>query len=66
MESLFLHEAIPGHHYQTSLQAENTTLPKFRRFYLVRCFMAKVGHCIPNRSERNWDCIATPINVSEA
>ena len=32
MESLFLHEAIPGHHYQTSLQAENITLPKFRRF----------------------------------
>ena len=32
MESLFLHEAIPGHHYQTSLQQENTGLPKFRRF----------------------------------
>ncbi|TGE10547.1 DUF885 domain-containing protein [Hymenobacter fodinae] len=32
MESLFLHEAIPGHHYQTSLQQENTELPKFRRF----------------------------------
>jgi uncharacterized protein (DUF885 family) len=32
MESLFLHEAIPGHHYQTSLQQENTTLPKFRQF----------------------------------
>ncbi len=32
MESLFLHEAIPGHHYQTSLQQENTSLPKFRRF----------------------------------
>ncbi len=32
MESLFLHEAIPGHHYQTSLQAENKNLPKFRRF----------------------------------
>ena len=32
MESLFLHEAIPGHHYQVSLTLENTTLPTFRRF----------------------------------
>lgn len=31
-ESLFLHEAIPGHHYQVSLQQENDALPKFRRF----------------------------------
>ncbi len=32
MDSLFLHEAIPGHHYQISLQQENEQLPKFARF----------------------------------
>ncbi len=30
-EDLFLHEAIPGHHYQISLQQEDTTLSKFRK-----------------------------------
>jgi uncharacterized protein (DUF885 family) len=30
-ESLFLHEAIPGHHYQISLTQENAELPQFRK-----------------------------------
>jgi uncharacterized protein (DUF885 family) len=32
LEATFIHEAIPGHHYQFSLLQENTSLPKFRRF----------------------------------
>jgi len=30
-ESLFLHEAIPGHHFQLSLQQENQQIPEFMK-----------------------------------
>jgi uncharacterized protein (DUF885 family) len=38
MESLFLHEAIPGHHYQISIQQEQESLPRFRKYAVYNAY----------------------------
>jgi uncharacterized protein (DUF885 family) len=37
IESLFIHEAIPGHHYQVAIQ-EEAAIPEFRKRYLISAF----------------------------
>lgn len=37
MESLFIHEAIPGHHYQVAIQQE-ADIPEFRKAYSTSAF----------------------------
>ena len=37
MEGLFIHEAIPGHHYQVSIQQE-ADIPEFRKAYWTSAF----------------------------
>ncbi|QYJ82351.1 DUF885 domain-containing protein [Shewanella aegiceratis] len=38
LEALTLHEAVPGHHLQISLNKELTSLPNFRRYSYISAF----------------------------
>lgn len=39
IESLTLHETIPGHHYQLSLVNESTTIPKFLKLFGTEAYL---------------------------
>ena len=51
-EDLFLHEAIPGHHFQISLQQENTALPSHFEKTYGTVLMARGGRYTPSLWER--------------
>lgn len=42
MEDLFIHEAIPGHHYQLTIQQE-ADIPEFRKAYLATAYVEGWG-----------------------
>jgi uncharacterized protein (DUF885 family) len=49
--ALIYHELIPGHHFQLALQAENPTLPPFRRYLAHTAFVEGWGEYASHLAE---------------
>jgi uncharacterized protein (DUF885 family) len=43
MENLFLHEAIPRHHFQLSLEQENSNSPKIKKYARYSVFFGRLA-----------------------
>jgi uncharacterized protein (DUF885 family) len=64
MKTCFLHEAIPGHHYQISLQQENKELPEFRKTIWFNAYGEGWALYTENPWVKSLACIPTLTNIS--
>ena len=62
MEDLFMHEAIPGHHYQISLQQEDTSLMLFRKDYGISIAFTEGWGLYAETLGKQLGCYTNPYN----
>ena len=63
MEAIYLHEAVPGHHFQMSIAQEPKRLPRFRRFARDTAYVEGWG-VYAETLGRSSGCTGTPTAAS--